>query len=451
MLVLALAFTNCFAAPIAAPSELVPDTVRASGFEQLKQGHPHPFTILRSKKRFLYECTRGIDGALSGVLRSEVNGPSGAYTWLSGSPAFVLKLPAPTAPNLFATIAPSRMNRSQASGSLASTRANQGENTLLLGRGTVASRSCSVVSFTDLTPLEQKLWIDEDSGIVLRQVDRLDGIVIYRRQFDQIETGIGIPETVFQLPVNTVVIRGVVSPEILVAANASPNPGSYEADLASIRSRSGLDAGSWILPVQPPQGFDYAESNEYERGAGKLFPDYANPLTRQCPESEIKPFGLVPSGWADGAWAPRGRGYGRSLLPLDSRGASRGVPPPVAYQAPDGKILSFGAARSNGAATKPIAGESEAIVRSEFLNRQTGDTIAFFQIRNVPMVVAFQGLRLSGPKALSTQVHPQMFGYTVSEPCAINILEWRVGPTDYVLAATGLDLQTLERMADQVT
>lgn len=426
------------------------ETLRASGFEQLGGGHPNSFVIVRSRNRLLYEGTLGIDGCLAGLLRTEVDGQSGAYTWLSGTPGFVLKLPEPSTVEVYDSTFPSRFNSRELNGDLSNVARVLGKNVQHENSESICSRDCAVLAISDSTPLVHHLWVDGSTGMVLRQVDRLGGTAVYRRQFDVIETGVEISDDTFVYPSKAVVIRGPVTPDILLAAGPSADSASYPADVTSARAASRIENGSWILSVLPPQDYTYSDTKAYDWTPGKTLSGYDNPLIQQSTGVQITAVGQIPARWTEEQ--RRGRKLSRDEDILASRGGVRGAAlAPMAYEAPDGRFISVDAYRARGPLLKSQIADpnEECMVRSEFLERTTGDTISFIQIRNAPTMSAFAGYRLNGPNPAPSPLHSDMVAYTIAEPSAVNVVEWSVGATKYVLAATGLDLQTLQRMADQ--
>ncbi len=286
--------------------------------------------------------------------------------------------------------------------------------------------------------------------MVLRQVDRLAGTAVYRRQFDQIDTGVVVSDDTFLYPSKAVVIRGAVTPDILLAAGPTAGSASYPADLASVRAASQIENGTWILSVQPPQEYTYGDTKSYDWTPGKQLSGYNNPLIQGAASSQIASVGQIPARWSE---EQRGRRGLREEDALASRGVLRGgSPAPTAYEAPDGRFIASGAAHSKAPAPKVQADPNEeCMIRSEFLDRTTGDTISFIQIRNAPMISAFGGYKLTGPKPAPSLLHADMVYYTIGEPAEIRVVAWHAGATQYVLAATGLDLQTLQRIADQAS
>src|SRR5579862_2244892 len=161
------------------------------------------------------------------------------------------------------------------------------------------------------------------------------------------------------------------------------------------------------------------------------------PLTQNL--AEVQTVGQLPMDWAEDR--PNKRNYAN----LASRSGNRNVAFAKIYQAPDGRLLTL-APPPHKVPPQPLGEGANAMVRMEFLDRQSGDTVVFLQMRNVPLVDAFPGYRLSGPKLLSSAGHSEVNGYTISSPSAINILTWRSGNSLYAIAATGLDFETLEKL-----
>jgi hypothetical protein len=406
--------------------------VRIEGYEQFGQNPPSPFTLLRSGKEYVFECTRGHDGFLKGELRTEVGTAAGYYTWLDADPAFTLRLPYPTAPEFVDSTFPCRYTPDSVLRSPEDLGRALGRTVQKVGEGPVADREAAALLFADSTPLSQSVWVDKLSGMTLRQVDRINGNIVYRREFDSVETNVPLAETAFGLPKGTIVIRGVVTPDILLAAWHGVSR-SLADDLATMKAQSIQDVSVSLLSVPIPQGYDYGGTLAYEDGAGKVFPEYANPLTPKFPL-----FGDVPFNWIDNPLPPN-----RRDLLRDKSLSSRGEAPktiPLAYQGPDGRVVPL-------VKTPSVAPPAEAVSYSQFLNRRTGDTISLFQLRGPALSDVLAGFALIDKKNIAGS-GTGMTSYRIKYPCAVNIIEWHNGSCDYALTATGLDMETLERMAN---
>jgi hypothetical protein len=443
------------------------DNVRATGFEQVAGGTSHSFTVIRSRDSFLYNFSRDIDGQLAGALRTELGTPKGIYTWLSGDPNFVLRLPYASAPEFVEAVLPVSFRRSEVFDSPRDVEHRLHKKVDKEGEQDVASRGCLVLSFSDRTPLVQTLWVDELTGFSLKQEDSVGKQVVYERTLTSFDPMPALTDSTFEVPPNSVVIKGLVSPDILAWASGRHGFQQYQSDMASIKNSSGIEAGSWVRQIIAPSNFEYMGTKHFEEVANEVSP-VADSGISPVQSQAIASFGGIPAGWSEVGQVvlrPEGIFFGFHAIPdsqprgvyLSSQdpnvSASLQQPNmPTAYLAPDGQVyrLDQNEQASNAAEQTGSADASNALIRSEFLDKRTGETLTVLQMRNVSLNDAFQGSRLIGPNRLVSEKYKEMNAFELRDPVAMKAVEWRDGNTDYVIVSTVLDYTTLQQIAERM-
>ena len=96
----------------------------------------------------------------------------------------------------------------------------------------------------DRTSLVQSLWLDAQTGLTIKRQDKVGGEVIYERMLTKIESNPDLPTTVFGLPENATIVKGLVSANILTETRKSV--ADFQTEMNSMRSSSILQHGGWI-------------------------------------------------------------------------------------------------------------------------------------------------------------------------------------------------------------
>ncbi|HEY3781791.1 MAG TPA: hypothetical protein VGL56_11960 [Fimbriimonadaceae bacterium] len=451
------------------------DNVRAAGFEQVAGGKPHPFTVVRSRDSFLYNFSRDIDGQLAGALRTELGTPKGVFTWLAGDPHFVLRLPYPSAPEFVEALLPVRFKRKEVFQSPGDVERRMQKKVQKQGEQDVASHDCLVLSFSDRTPLVQTLWVDEATGFALKQEDSVSKQVVYDRTLTNFDPISAFEAGTFEFPQNSVVIRGFVSPQILAWANMRHGPQQYQSDIAILKATSGIESGLWIHQMIVPPNFEYMGTRHFQELRSEE-PPVADSGLPAGPAQSFASFGGIPAGWSEVGQVvlrPEGIFFGFSGIPdSQPRGLFLGAQDPDAaaalqqpilpssYFGPDGHVYRLDQGEQNGTSQGQENGSveqnasppdsSQSSVRSEFLDKKTGDTLTILQLRNVSLRDAFLGSRIIGPNKLVSQRYKEMNAFELRDPVAMKAVEWRDGATDYVVVSTVLDYTALQSIAERI-
>jgi hypothetical protein len=437
------------------------DSVRATGFERIADGLNHPFSIARWKDKFVYSCDHDIDGALAGNLRTELVNDKGVFTWLCSSPKWVLQLPYPTAPEFSQSILPIRFTRKDLTQNVAEVQKAIGKRITGKGQGSVAERDCMVLALSDRTPLVQNFWVDVQTGMSLRQQDRIGREVIYDRVLTSLQTDAALPASDFELASSAKVIRGLVSPDILLKASGMVPVSNYDADYTALRNSSQIDGGFWIQKVPTPSGFDYMGSSQYEAPRIPLSQDQSTGNIQ--PASNSAPVGGVPMGWA----VPGGVVIENGTIYFGYHAPSNEEPRMLTTDPASEQIIPFrGYVTMGGNVVLPEPDEKEkpntkvpparvsalsiapALVRSEFLDRSTGDTLTFLQTRNMRLSSLFRGIRLPAATPLTSRRYHEMLGFQIPAPQKLNAVVWTYEDTQYVLVSTRLSVGELQLLAE---
>lgn len=454
------------------------DSVRATGFERVANGRDHPFTIVRDRSSLAYSCTRDLDGQLEGRLRTEVSGPKGVFTWLDANPKWVLQLPYMSAPDFADAILPLKVNRDDLQSNPEEVNRKLGKHVSEVGEDSVASRDCLVLALAGEGSMRQSLWVDAQTGMTLREDDKIGKDVVYTRLLTSFQPDPFLPPATFDPYPDAVIIKGLVQPSILIAAQRPRTEQEYRADIAKLRRTSSIKSGAWIKQLVLPEGLSYMGTSASEWDPNAIPP----PLTfQQAPPqklyADVGSFSGIPPAWAVagqvaitggsiyfGFNAPSeqsSRPIGDYLLNGIGRSASGPSSQPVAFGGfvgADGSVYmpppptddqNQGADEETPKAA-PLKDNLSSIVRSEFLDPATGDTLTFIQIHNETLRSALEVGRLPAPKALKDEKLPQAMSYEMASPWHENLITWRVANTEYALAGTKTSVADLQKLGEGV-
>nr|WP_281423947.1 MucB/RseB C-terminal domain-containing protein [Oceanobacter mangrovi] len=136
----------------------------------------------------------------------------------------------------------------------------------LAGRDRIAGHGCRKIRLQPLDDYRfgQNLWLDEDSGLLLRSdvVDR-NGKVLERYQFAQIDIGKPVPLPEFKLPSETAALAAHVDSVPVTAATAQATDAEQTTDMV----------GGWQADWTPP-GFAKTDHPELlEQGQALMYSD----------------------------------------------------------------------------------------------------------------------------------------------------------------------------------
>lgn len=444
------------------------ESVRAAGYERIAEGIPHPFTIARTRDALVYSFAKDIDGQLAGIMRTEVAGSDGVYTWIASNPQMVLQLPALSAPEFAEAVWPVKFGRSQLFNQTRKLSKDLGKRIEFKGKDSVATRDCEVVALSDRTPLVQSLWLDK-TGLPLKEEDRIGRDLSYERLLTAVQTNEPLPPSIFTAPPDAIVIHGLVSPSILTA---SPKSGlQFETDLRQIRTTSHVEHGGWIQDVVTPMGFAYMGTSRFQSEPLETEPAYQNspPPATQNTRAAFGSFSGVPSAWAVpgqvaisggtiyfGFKAPPNEGsrdLSQQLYGSSQYSPSQQVVPSRGYVSFDGSIVRTPDTQDQTPTTQKQTRDTgtagEELVRSEFLNTRTGDTITFLQMHNVSLAAVLKGLKLSNLKTIGSARFGEMQSYEVARPFTLHVLLWRSGDSQYALVSNILTADQLQNLAER--
>jgi hypothetical protein len=430
------------------------DAVRATGFERVAGGQPHTFSIIRWKNRVALNCVRDLEGEYEGVLRTEVANDSGIYTWFAANPRWVLQISSLSAPEFAESTMPVRFTKSEITNDTQQMQRDLGKQIMKTGEDAVASRQCLVFKLSDSSPLQQSLWVDEQTGLALKQQDRVANDLVYERLLTSVQTQPQISPTAFDLPANATVIKGLVPASLLYKASRPVSSSQYDADLSAIKA--GAPSKSWVLKLLVSSRYDYITTDAYESTEDPA----PAPSDNRPPINMYASIGQIPAGWATpGGVAIFGRhiffGY-PAIFNNDPRDPSQQghIVTPRAYYAPDGSLIRLvdDSPKPSTTAATPNPNPSDGkqhMIRSVFLDKKSGNTVTFYQLRDVSLNDALSGIRLSSPKVLDSPHHEHLLGYEMTKPMPLRVIAWQENDSEYVIASSDLSLSELQDLAEK--
>jgi|GEM_PF-4730830 len=438
-----------------------PTSLYLNGTELFGGGAGKGFMLEVEGTKTFVITNRGIGSWPGTGSRAEISTGKGIFTWMNDEVGSrVLALPTASQRDVPVWSSPVRFSKD-------AIQKGEVKDWKLTGSEKLAGRDCFVV--TSLTPPIQKLWIDKETGVTLRQQDSdTAGSVFYERNAIEARFGLQIPAQRFEVPVNCFTIWGVPDPSILVAKSLDRPYKDYAKDLEAVKKKSKLLPESWLQQVPEIPGFAYAQTVFHEKQGKPVATIWP---TNRLGAPEIEPGGL-PAGWTMDAsvnddgnlllnfGSPEG-GNPRVLikLPDDQGGTSKfnitmqsdsGETTSLSYSAfygADGALVitpgfDVNEARTRREQRRLDLSKANVVVQSDFVDA-TGQTVSFIQIRGRDWKGALLWPRLPEPANVDFGPLAKAKSYAITGSFPLKMLVWDYNATTYILASSTLDLDKL--------
>lgn len=437
--------------------------LRATGIERMSGGVERPFTVTRGKDAVLIHSVAGIDGYLGGILRSELISSKGVYTWLSASTRYALQLPYASAPGLAGIASPIRFTKSDLTSRKRDLESRYGIKIAEAPDDTVGRRTCMVLKISDRGSMLRQFWIDKETGVALRELDRVGNDIVYDRLFTSFDPEAPLPDRSLDLPASSLVIKGAVEPDILLRALQNRTFADYATDLDNLRLSGGERGRTWLKKLTPPTGFDYVGSSISENSweTDPEVPERPRFSDKQPARNNGYNGWIVPGGqvfFPDGSMYIDTRPIGLTPAESDSIRLPNGQPafqPLYVSQNPAGGLFAtvLTPPQQQTPAEKPLPKvqvpeeNTHSVIRSEFLDRSTGDTIVFLEFRNVQLDATLTAWSLKPEKLDQTGAGKPLSAYAATKPCTLHAVSWQTGGSSYLLVSSRLNSAELASLA----
>jgi hypothetical protein len=456
------------------------NAVTASGAERVFERQEQKFSISRQGEKTLLRTLRNVGGALAGEERAELRSPQGIYTWLVAQPGWTLQLLLPSSEQVGFLEAP-RFRLSDLRTNLPAVERALGGKITLGRRETFAGRPCQTLLVTNArTGRQQGIWLDIETGLILRHVDMVNGQKDYERWFTQFDPKASLPAATFQLPPDAKTIRGIPDAGILLHA-AKRRSEQYHNDMSQTRQKTALGGGHWIYRLPEISGFEYTHTVHRER-VGSLSKEalakrastnwnnntvslnFSDFMLDNIPVlTELPVLGRLFVNTSEVQGNLSGEGENMIVLGAQVQEGFRSASPNITFSA-RGRVIdriartepvSWIATPLRDPSTLPKLFQEErqagadAMVQSDFLDPKTGDTVSFLQLRHRGIASLFPGLELPNPTILNSKVRGRVQAYTLASPFPLNLITWQNEDGVYILASTRLTPKELLALAEQ--
>lgn len=347
------------------------------------------------------------------------------------------------------------------------------------GEDTVVGRKCYLLTTTDprSNVHQEKQWIDQTYGLVLRYQRIEAGKVVYSREVIEATFNEPMEDSLFGLPEGTTLVQGGVSAAALERVRTLGDRTQYEAELASVIEKFSKTLNlSWVATITPPEKFRHASTvHRTMRSAGGNEPKAIRPFSGGTPG------GPPPAGqqriWVD----PEGN---RVTVTIVDDGAGMESPPgvprdrPVIVQAqvttaggePDIQVLEgppppdreqreanltpemrqrlqeLREARRAATSQQP----NEGVFVSEFIDPESGKTIVFVQSKDNDPTSTLSARGPLGDSEKVTVAGVEGTLFTGGKPGGRVSVIWKQNNTWFGLSSVGLTKDELLQIAGTV-
>jgi hypothetical protein len=392
-------------------------SLHAFGEERLAGGSKRSFEVHIKDGIVAVDTSQAIDGKLSGVPRREVRSSDGTYTWLNGQPGWALQRAISSAGEYTSMFTPPAFSPADLRKGPVWLERQFGVKVKIDRPEKVAGRFCEVLRFTERSASVKTIWIDQETGLTLRTQEATGDQVFAERtvtdlRFDE-------QSQVVAKPGDARIIRGIPSGGVLQYVDQGRSAKEYQADLDTVRKSTKLGNGSWIKKLPEIPGFDYALS-EWHESLGSLAANKPAQGTEQATVSGDVTF-VIGSAQTSGE---------RVAV------VSKLVEMQAAELAIAGSKVALFMNIESAIPPEETAAGANAFVQSDFIDRKTGDTVSFLQLRNSSLGAATKGVRLPQPLPEKDKQLGEIRVYEVVRPFKMTIVHWGTPGGQYALVST---------------
>lgn len=426
-----------------------PGVIRANVLETVGST-TRTLEVIQAGSNLSYDTTAEVDGELGGVLRTEVIGPKGVYTWLKGKPEFALALVMPTSFEVFDILARPRFSRADLEFNLRGIESALGKRVIVGRTESIAGRECLTLTVPDRQDSTrtdyQKLWIDRETGITMKVEDYFGGVLKYAREIKQIEFPDAAQGVLFEPAPNAVVIRGVVGASALLRMPTLRDEAAIRADISRILDRAQSSVAQWLKAPPSVPGMGYSQTTYREA------------------RSYSVSWGTSGNQRRDNQWA--GAQQSRQIMIQTGEGEARVVTIQIDRGGDGGQLAMFRSeagdivlrrgGEGQGGAGGSAAGQAGSnatlgyVVQSDWVDPKTGNTATLFQVVDRRVESVLSRLLLGSPSPVADQRISTAQVYEVEVPFKCTVLTWKAGNVSYALVTTSMSRQQMIDFAARV-
>jgi hypothetical protein len=430
-----------------------PAYVTATISERFEQSAPREMTVTKKGETYSYRTTNEIDGMLGGVERIEVAGPNGFYTWLPNRPEVALRLWAPTSMDVFDYLAKPNFSRADLEVYVEGIEKALGKKVLVGKSEKLAGRDCLVLTILDKPGSSddyQRLWIDRETGLAMKLMDVVKGVVSYEREVKSI--AFTPPADVLFAPKEGAkILSGIVLPTTLLNVGTLAGADAFQRDISAVNQKSGTP---WASATAELSSFGYAGSNfrqirrdRFQVGPERVDPREAARQRRQQQRgNQIAQRARFVSQDGGEMQTFEIRIAGEQVIANQNGDVivttTAALPPTVGAQGVQGGSGGSGA-NSDGTTVYPM-------VQSDFVDAKTGNTLTLLQIDKRDLKPWLLQLGLDEGVVVPNEGAGNARFHVSTGPVKVNVLTWQVNQARLALVSTSLSKEQLLEIAQKI-
>lgn len=444
-----------------------PETIKATVAEW-REGATRETSLVFHGGTYRVLTTQGVRGGLEGIPRIELISREGVYTWLEEKPDVAMQLSMPTSWSVFEFLARPRFSRADLEIHLAGIERALGKRVLAGRNETLQGRSCMVLTILDrpdsMNQDYQKVWIDRETGLTMRQQDFNRGKKVYEREVTSLELSNDPPALPMKVSSTAILIRGPVSGDTLLRVPNTRPKSEFVQEIQSFNEKTRADEKPWLRAPDLSGPFGYAQSwyRETIIPRAQLFGGSQQPGDWDALFSErgnlLAPYlivgspGLIAGGEFTFSLSQDEAGGRQLQIQTNINGERREF---TVRQSEGGQISFEAGPRSSGSRGREGGNQEptdikQFVAKSDFVDPKTGHTLVLIQAQGVSPLNFLGGAILGAPKQVNDPRLPEAWIYTAQVPYEMTVLTWQKGKVLYCFASTSATESELLAMAAKV-
>jgi hypothetical protein len=458
-----------------------PRVISATVVERYAEQPERSVEVVQQEGALSYRTTAAINGELAGTPRIEVAGPSGVFTWIEGKPEVALQLFAPTSMDVFEYFERPRFSRADLEFNLQGIEKALGKKVLVGKTETIAERDCLTLRVLDRpdggNSDYQKLWVDRETGITMKQQDFFAGKKTFEREVTKMDFSASADGFAFAPAAGAKVLRGLISPLALLKMGQLSGLSEFRSDIAKI-NEGAKPQTAWASVFDADSQFAYCQTvareirNNPVNVVNNQQSSSSNNAASRNNQRRQNQFGQRQGRFVSGGQGGQPRSVQIVVMnedfatvaldddhvakaftiEVDQNGNRRVTQVNSGATGAQGSQTSGASATGQGASSGAAATQAKSFpfAQSDFVHPETGDTLSLLQVSGRPIEASLGQLILGPPTKVEKQGLDSAKYYSVAQPIKLNVLTWKQGDVSYALVSTSLGSSALQELASKV-
>lgn len=421
-----------------------PSTIQVQFAEKTADQPTRLLMIAQQGNSIAIHTTQGVNGELDGVPRVELLTKQGVFTWIQGSPRTVLQLLLPTSFESLEYMGRPQFTRADLEFNLQGIEKALQRRVMVGKAETIADRNCLVLLVLDrpdsMGSDYQKLWIDRETGLTLKQEDYYGGELSYRRTAEYLKFEIDLP-TETSIAEGALLIQGPVGASILQRISQPRPLSEFKTDIAEVNASKKAPSQNWAGSFDSANPFLYAQTNYRELVAAKPATTSTNRRQNSQRANQLGNMQqMMQNGNAQVQVTRNADGTRSFNVVTESNGQrqeyqiTRGANGQIQMTQPG----SNDSAQTIASPTDPTKPKMFFVTKSDFVDPKSGKTMSIVQVHGAPAEGYFGPLPLGTKEIVSDSRLSNAGIYSVEAPFSVKVLVWRKGEVRLALAANGM-------------